>query len=609
MEMERWPVEMQLEIREEGGAPVIAGYAVVFNSLSRDLGGFKEVIAPGAFARSVESGDVRALWSHDHGIVLGRTKAGTLKIAEDKRGLKVEIKPPASAAGYVESIRRGDVDGMSFGFMVDRDDWTRTADGATVRTVLEGRLLEVSPVAFPAYPASSVGVRALFGAVPEIPESYRRAPVTESTQARERRAPNPQRAISTRHVQGDKMQKDKLAPVDLRRKADSKLQRALDLDALAVGEQREMSADEQSEYDGAIEEHRRLSEEATRAETLSRLTRDPDDGDGNEGHVRDYSRRNVNVLGNRELQESRAYGQFLRTGDQRGLLQLRASNAVDMAEGAVATGGAAVPTSLHNSIIARAGNYSLLEKLGLTKIPGKGKDANVAVELASSTVNPFVQTNEKAAKDKDTPSLAVIGLTLVKYTKVVPVTTELLEDEDANLLPYIEDYVARAMADTINTAIITAALKTSAPAGFTILPLTTATAAPFVADLGQVYWGLREPYAERGKFVVRRATEGAYSMLQGQPFVLQSTPAGTNGTWFGAPVYNAIDVPALALNAKAIIFADWSFMGYRMGKSMTVKRDDFSRILENIVQFVYEYRFVAQVLQPEAGVIGQKPAA
>jgi len=398
---------------------------------------------------------------------------------------------------------------------------------------------------------------------------------------------------------------DKLAPVDMRRKAQSYLDRAATLDALANGENRTMSDDEQGEYDGAIEEHRRLSEAATRAETLGRLTETEEDAAG----VRGYAVPNVNTGGNREAQEQRAHAGFIRSGDPRALMQLRASNAVDMAEGAVATGGAAVPTSMHNRIVAKAGNYSLLDRLGLTKIPGKGKDVTVPVELASSTVNPFIVTNEKAAKDKDSPSLASITMTLVKYTKVVPLTTELMEDEDANLLGFIEDYVARAMADTINTAIVTAALKTSAPAGFAILPLTTPTAAPFVADLTAMYYGLREPYADKGKFVMRRATEGAYATIQGQPFVFAPTPAGGAGTFMGAPVYNAIDVPALALNAKAAIFADWSYMGYRQGASIGFLRDPYSRVLENVVQLIYEFRFVAQVLQPEAGVIGQKPAA
>jgi HK97 family phage major capsid protein/HK97 family phage prohead protease len=605
MELERWPVEMTLEIREEGGAPVISGYAVVFNSMSRDLGGFREVIAPGAFAQSIAGGDIRALWSHDHGIVLGRTKAGTLKIAEDKKGLRVEIMPPQSAAGYVESIRRGDVDGMSFGFMVDTDDWTRAQDGTTVRTVTEGRLVEVSPVAFPAYPASSVGVRAQYGAVPEIPELIRRAPVKETATSGQRALVRPGARIEQR-AKGHNMS-DKLAPVDMRRKAQSYLDRAAVLDGLANTEKRAMTNDEQGEYDTAIEEHRRLSESATRAETLSRLA--GDGGENDESAGKDYSRRNVNILGDREAQEQRALGSYMRTGDPRALVQLRASNAVDMAEGAVATGGAAVPVGMHNRIIAKAGNYSLLEKLGLTKIPGKGKDVGVPAELASGTVNPFVKTNEKAAKDKDSPSLDKITMTLEKFTKVVPLTTELMEDEDANLLDFIEDYVARAMADTINTLIVTAALKTTAPAGFAILPLTTAGAAANVTDLGQLYWGLREPYADRGKFVMRRATEGAYAMLQGQPFVMQGTPAGGMHSFFGAPIYNVIDVPALALNAKAAIFADWSYMGYREGASIGFIRDPYSRVLENIVQFIYEFRFVAQVLQPEAGVIGQKPAA
>jgi HK97 family phage major capsid protein/HK97 family phage prohead protease len=602
--MERWIGAANLEVRAEGDAQVIEGYAAVFNSLSEDLGGFREQIAPGAFKSSMD-GDIRALWNHDTGQVLGRTTAGTLQLVEDKRGLKVRIMPPKSASGLVESVARGDVDAMSFGFTIDKDSWQKTATGP-VRTLHGVNLKEVSIVAFPAYKATSVEARDLWGALPAIPDIMKingRAPVIET-----RRAPGNllKSNSSNKGITMATATLDKLAPVDMRRKAQSSLDRATTLDLLANSENRSMSADEQGEYDGAIEEHRRLSEAATRAETLGRLTNeDAEDA----APVRGYATPNINVLGNREVQEARAHASFIRTGDPRSLMQLRASNAVDMAEGAVATGGAAVPTGMYNRIVGKAGNYSLLDRLGLTKIPGKGKDVTVPVELASSTVNPFIQTNEKAAKDKDSPSLASITMTLLKYTKVVPLTTELMEDEDANLLNFIEDYVARAMADTINSAIITAALKTTAPPGFTILPLTTPTAAPFVADLTQMYYGLREPYADNGKFVMRRATEGAYATIQGQPFVFAPTPAGGAGTFLGAPVYNVADVPALALNAKSAIFADWSYMGYRQGASIGFLRDPYSRVLENVVQLIYEFRFVAQVLQPEAGVIGQKPAA
>lgn len=198
MELERRFCEGQLtiEVRVASSQPVIAGYAAVFNSLSVELWGFRERIAPGAFAGSMED-DVRALWNHDTAIVLGRTKAQTLSLAEDNTGLKIEILPPASAASYVESIQRGDVDQMSFGFRTLEETWDEDAEGVLIRTLTKVKLYEVSPVTFPAYPATSVGVRGdkvtapkgspqgdqvtegdvdpVFGLIPVIPVEYRRA--------------------------------------------------------------------------------------------------------------------------------------------------------------------------------------------------------------------------------------------------------------------------------------------------------------------------------------------------------------------------------------------------------------------------------------------------
>jgi len=152
------------EIRVEAaasGKPKISGYAAVFDSRSEDLGGFVESIRPGAFAKSLDGGaDVRALVGHDPMHVIGRNTAGTLNIFEDSYGLKVEIDPPDTTAGrdIVESIRRGDIDSMSFGFIAQNDTWT-VEDGVDLRELIDVELLEISVVAWPAYQDTSVAVR------------------------------------------------------------------------------------------------------------------------------------------------------------------------------------------------------------------------------------------------------------------------------------------------------------------------------------------------------------------------------------------------------------------------------------------------------------------
>lgn len=154
-----------VEVRQaEDEKPKLAGYAAVFNSLSENLGGFREQIAPGAFADSIgDNADIRAFWNHNSDIVLGRTKSGTLRLKEDENGLYAEIDPPESSASILESVRRGDVNQMSFGFRVNPngDRIEEDEDGMLIRTLLSVRLLEVSPVAFPAYPATSIDARTL----------------------------------------------------------------------------------------------------------------------------------------------------------------------------------------------------------------------------------------------------------------------------------------------------------------------------------------------------------------------------------------------------------------------------------------------------------------
>lgn len=151
-----------IELREDGDTPEIVGYAAVFNSLSEDLGGFREEIAPGFFD-DVLGDDVRALFNHDPNYPLGRTAAGTLALEQDSRGLKVRISPPPTqwAEDLQVSMRRGDVSQMSFGWYTEEDEWSKGKDGLVTRRLIKAeRLLDVSPVTFPAYPQTSVEVRA-----------------------------------------------------------------------------------------------------------------------------------------------------------------------------------------------------------------------------------------------------------------------------------------------------------------------------------------------------------------------------------------------------------------------------------------------------------------
>lgn len=144
----------------EGAPPVIQGYAALFNSASQDLGGFIETIRPGAFAETIAQDDVRALWQHNPEYVLGRNRSGTLALAENGIGLRIEATPPETqwARDALVTIQRGDVDQMSFGFQVLEDDWSNP-DGLIKRELIKVRLFDVSPVTFPAYNATTVSVR------------------------------------------------------------------------------------------------------------------------------------------------------------------------------------------------------------------------------------------------------------------------------------------------------------------------------------------------------------------------------------------------------------------------------------------------------------------
>lgn len=153
----------------------LEGYASRFGN-AYDLGRFDEVVEQGAFTRALkEEQDVRALVDHDPARLIGRTKNGTLEMAEDKKGLFTRIYLPDTqeARDLATLIERGDLDAMSFGFTVTEDRWEKL-DGRNTRFISDVDLYDVSVVAYPANPDTSVALRSMEAAEHEADHRRRR---------------------------------------------------------------------------------------------------------------------------------------------------------------------------------------------------------------------------------------------------------------------------------------------------------------------------------------------------------------------------------------------------------------------------------------------------
>lgn len=165
MDIERRSLSGLVTLRAEG-EPTVRGYAAMYNAETVIAGLWREQIAPGAFATALDgSDDVRALFNHDPNFLLGRTKSGTLRLSEDKQGLRYDVDLPDTqqARDVRELIRRGDVTGSSFGFRIEEDEWDDTPlkrGLLPLLTIRKVELFDVSPVTFPAYPQTSVSARA-----------------------------------------------------------------------------------------------------------------------------------------------------------------------------------------------------------------------------------------------------------------------------------------------------------------------------------------------------------------------------------------------------------------------------------------------------------------
>lgn len=150
---------------QDGGPGGLGGYALKFNRLSQNLGGFVERVRPGFVDKSLADNlDVLCRFQHEDQFILGRVGSGTLHLTRDDVGLVYDVPQlPDTSAGrdVAELAKRGDLGGSSFAFITLDEEWTTTEQGFPLRDLIAGRLIDVAPVVSPAYLDTSVAARSL----------------------------------------------------------------------------------------------------------------------------------------------------------------------------------------------------------------------------------------------------------------------------------------------------------------------------------------------------------------------------------------------------------------------------------------------------------------
>jgi HK97 family phage major capsid protein len=316
---------------------------------------------------------------------------------------------------------------------------------------------------------------------------------------------------------------------------------------------------------------------------------------------------NLNTVGIGNDTEVKAFENWARTGDANAAM--KASNDSTWNITTDADGGYAVPTDHFQGIVARRDESMIANTLGVRRFTGTGTTINVPVDNEDN--GEFVSTSESGAYDRDQAALTQVALTLVKYTKKIDITVELLQDEDSNLMPFIEDFVGRGMAKTHNNLLITE----TAANGTSLKTFASATVIA-VDELEDItYNDAIEPYLDdtaSSGWAMRRSVHGEIVKLDDtsiRRYANNQQGDERRPDLLGFPVNYTIKSGATAASAKSVHFGNWNYVGLYEAPAFTVIRDPYSRAGNGEVIFHYMFRADYGVLVAEAIGYGVHPSA
>lgn len=398
------------------------------------------------------------------------------------------------------------------------------------------------------------------------------------------------------------------------------------------GENRSLTSEQEARYAEIMDEGGLVDQTKAEIARLERLL-------GEERSLNQSAGRqtrmapNINRIGLGDS-EIRAAAHYVRTGDTGGfgresvvseqggaaielvlpsIAQLREQRAVDSTMNITtdADGGVTVPVGLAPRIAQRMNERALYNRLGCQNIPGVGITVNHVYENADPVV--FATTAEQADDgstnnyERDAMVLAEKPFTLVKKTKKLHLTEELLLDNDVNLMEAIANWISRNMASTLNSMLITEVAANGSP-----LKTYAAAAAIAAGEPEDIVFNDTLGYylddASNAAWVTRPTTFGNIASITGDARLYAQTPGGSFAReLLGYPVHYSNHVTATAASAKDLFFGDWSYVGYRLAPELRLLQDPYS--VDGVVVLKYMFRAVFGVLIAGAVGYGQHPTA
>jgi HK97 family phage major capsid protein len=426
--------------------------------------------------------------------------------------------------------------------------------------------------------------------------------------------------------------------MDLRRDLGAVRGKMEAINAVSVAEKRDLNEDEQRRWDGLKAEAQFIQRQIDRADQIAGLPGVDNTGAGNAdqqslGGVPAYHSRptkdNPDAIMMRyirsrgrdwraaEEMQAAALEQY-RNGDHVQNLEMRqalqeereqrASNNTGMNITTAADGGNLVPTGHYGRIIARQDEVAISDRLGIMPVPGVGTTVNVPIDDEADgefvTTGEMGDDNSTNVFDRDAPAVGTVAMTLVKKTKKIELTDELLEDNDVNLMQWIERRVGIGLAKTDNGLIVTAAL-----AGGTAALTLDGAAAITAAEIPELIFAQADGYEDGSAWLMKRATMGYLKGKTGDAFQFVSTPpsSGSNKELWGFPVYNTGSMAAIGAGNKPLVFGNFAYMGVRRAPGLTMLVDPYT--VDGKVVLKYYYRVVFKVLQAAAIIYATHPTA